>query len=152
MGRAKREEIMKHADYIEERPSLSEISEQAQRRLRERPTISIRRRLAGGFLFWIIFSVAISVYSMVTISRIDKKLHFLEAAQSYAFEIQQARRFEKNYFLYKTNLGDAVEHAHQAKEILNRNRDGIEKVVSSETRKNFLWRVRLATWSLMTMF
>ena len=124
---------MKHADYIEERPSLSEISEQAQRRLRERPTISIRRRLAGGFLFWIIFSVAISVYSMVTISRIDKKLHFLEAAQSYAFEIQQARRFEKNYFLYKTNLGDAVEHAHQAKEILNRNRDGIEKVVSSET-------------------
>ena len=44
-----------------------------------------------------------------------KKTQFLVIADRYTNEIQQARRFEKNYFLYGTNLENVLEHAIVAK-------------------------------------
>jgi len=110
-------------------PSWEEIAEEAQRALRERPSVSIRTRLILGFLAWFVLSLAIAVFSMVNVSSIRKKLHFMEATQSYAFEIQQARRFEKNFFLYHTNLPEALEHVQNASQILKRNKDEMVGVV-----------------------
>ena len=53
----------------------------------------------------------------------------MEAATNYTFEIQQARRFEKNYFLYRTNLADALEHIHNARAILVKEGHNITAVV-----------------------
>jgi len=44
-------------------------------------------------------------------------------------EIQQVRRYEKNYLLYGTNLGDAVEHLNLARNILTQNQKTIEKIL-----------------------
>ncbi len=116
----------------EEPPSWEKIAEEAQRALRERPSVSIRTRLILGFLAWFVLSLAIAVFSMVNVSSIRQKLHFMEAAQSFSFEIQQARRFEKNYFLYHTNLDDALEHVQNANGILAGNREEMTGVVGEK--------------------
>jgi two-component system NtrC family sensor kinase len=99
-------------------PSLEKSIEEAQQALKSRPSVSIRRRMSLGFLLWFLSSLALAIVSIAIISRIRTKLTFMEAATSYTFEIQQARRFEKNYFLYGTNLAEAVEHIHNARTIL----------------------------------
>jgi signal transduction histidine kinase len=113
------------------RSSLKEIGEKAQRALRERPRFSIRNRLGLGFLVWFVLSLGIAIISTILITRIKNKLYFTEAANNYTFEIQQARRFEKNYFLYHTNLDDALDHVHNAQRILESERDNIESVVGA---------------------
>ena len=126
---------------IESLPSWEEIAEEAQRALRKRPSVSIRVRLTLGFLAWFFLSLAIAVFSMVNVSSIREKLQFLESAQNYIFEIQQARRFEKNFFLYHTNLDDALEHVHNAREILKTNSREMGKVVGGgnyDTMKSHL--------------
>jgi signal transduction histidine kinase len=114
------------------RSTLDAIGEEAQRALRERPSISIRTRLGVGFLLWLVLSLGMMALSLLTISRIQNKLSFLEATGNYTFEIQQARRFEKNYFLYHTNLDDALTHVQDAHGILDRERDHIVTVVGLE--------------------
>ena len=110
-------------------PSLEKSAEEAQRALSGRPSVSIRRRLSLGFLLWFLSTLALAIVSIVIISRIRTKLAFMEAATNYTFEIQQARRFEKNYFLYGTNLTDALEHVHNARAILEKERHNIAGVV-----------------------
>jgi len=56
-------------------------------------------------------------------------LLFLETAGNYLFEIQQARRFEKNFFLYGTNLEDAREHVREAERILEIHAEDMKRVV-----------------------
>jgi signal transduction histidine kinase len=55
----------------------------------------------------------------------------MEAAGTYTFEVQQARRFEKNYFLYHTNLEDALGHVHNARKILIREGENMADVVGA---------------------
>jgi two-component system NtrC family sensor kinase len=114
------------------RSTLDAIAAEAQRGLKERPSISIRTRLSIGFLLWLVLSVIIAVVSIAATSRIQNNIYFLEATNRYTFEIQQARRFEKNYFLYHTNLDDALEHVQNARDILERERNNILAVLGIE--------------------
>lgn len=102
---------------------------EAQRALQRRPRISIRTRLSVGFLLWFLVSLALAIVSIVIISRIKTKVVVMEAATRYTLEIQQARRFEKNYFLYRTHLTDAVDHVRNARAILERHGGSIATVV-----------------------
>ncbi len=98
----------------------TDFSEQAQQLLNDRPSFSIMTRLILGFFLWLVISFGIVIVSIYITSEIEKKLYFMEAADTYSFEIQQARRYEKNYFLYGTNLEDALNHVHEAGLILRR--------------------------------
>ncbi|MCJ7773931.1 MAG: histidine kinase, partial [Desulfobacterales bacterium] len=100
--------------------SLDKISEEAQKALKERPSLSIRVRLSLSFGLWIVLTLCFFFFSIILVSQIRKKLQFTEDTGNYTFEIQQARRFEKNYFLYGTNLKDAMEHIQIAHEILDK--------------------------------
>jgi signal transduction histidine kinase len=111
--------------------TLDAVAEEAQRALRERPRVSIRTRLTLGLAVWVTVSVAITVVSIVLIGRIQAKLRIVESVDRYTFEIQQARRFEKNWFLYKTNLADALEQAHLARDILERDSASMAAVIGS---------------------
>ena len=111
------------------RPILDEVVEEAQRALRNRPALSIRARLTLGLTLWVILSMGIVIWSMLLVSTVETKLHFLESSQNYAFEIQQARRFEKNYLLYRSNLDDAIEHVERAKDILRREEADMSSVM-----------------------
>ena len=113
----------------EARTLLESMEMEAQRALKERPSLSIRTRISLGFLLWFLLSLGITIASFVTLNRIQSKLLFMEGASNYTFEIQQARRFEKNYFLYGTNLSDALEHVRQAQNILTTEGDNMAAVV-----------------------
>jgi len=51
---------------------------------------------------------------VISVSYTRDRLLFLDKAASYLFEIEQARRFEKNYFLYGSGLSDAINSVHEA--------------------------------------
>jgi len=108
---------------------LSAAAEEAQRALRERPSLSIRHRLTLGLVLWFALSVGITIVSLVLIGRVEAKLRILGAVDRYTFEIQQARRFEKNYFLYGTGLDDAIAQTAAARDILEEEGDNVAAVV-----------------------
>ncbi|MEJ2109886.1 MAG: hypothetical protein P8Z37_08240 [Acidobacteriota bacterium] len=97
--------------------------------LKSRPVISIRTRLFLAFLVIFSFSLIVAVWAIYALSEIQAKILFLEAAGNYLTEIQQARRFEKNFLLYGTNLEDSLEHIQNAEKILLQNRATIEKIL-----------------------
>jgi two-component system NtrC family sensor kinase len=115
----------------EDRSRLSIAADEAQEALRQRPSFTIRARLGVGLVFFLLGSVVVTVTMMHLMTRIKEKVHFLEAAQSYMFEIQQARRFEKNFLLYGTNLDDALEHVRSARRVLELEREDLGAVVGA---------------------
>jgi len=82
----------------------SSIEEFAQRALESRPTLSIRYKLMIGFLLMFLFNAVASVTTIFLLNSLDNKLKWLVSADSYTSEIQQARRFEKNYLLYGSSV------------------------------------------------
>jgi len=86
----------------------------AQRALSERPSISIRARIALGFLLCFVLICGITITGMVFISSLNGRQQFLEETGNFISEIQNARRFEKNFFLYGTDLYDGLNHIHAA--------------------------------------
>ncbi|HZD05101.1 MAG TPA: ATP-binding protein [Longimicrobiales bacterium] len=113
--------------------TLTSVAEEAQRALRARPSLSIRTRLTVGLLVWFALSLGITVVSSLLVGRVQEKLRMVGAVDRYTFEIQQARRFEKNYFLYNTNLGDALDQVHAAQRILDREIVSMASVVGEES-------------------
>jgi two-component system NtrC family sensor kinase len=91
----------------------------AQLALTQRPRISIRFRVAVGFLVTFVVTCAITIAALVFISTIAHRQRLLESAGNFEFEIQQARRFEKNWFLYGTNLYDALNNVQNAESVLS---------------------------------
>lgn len=102
---------------------------QIQKKIRRYLKMSIRSRLILAFLPIIIFSIAINGWVIFILYKLEYKNHFLEITESYMNEIQQARRFEKNYLLYGTGLNNALEHIHIAKILLKDNRTKITRIL-----------------------
>ena len=110
-----------------------EQARDAQAALTHRPRISIRLRIAAGFLVTFVFTCGITVAAMVFISNIADRQRLLESAGNFEFEIQQARRFEKNWFLYGTNLYDALTNAQNAEKLLDNSQDEMRRVIGAES-------------------
>ncbi len=109
--------------------TLAAVAEHAQRALRDRPRISLRRRLTVGLLAWFVLSLGITALSVLLIGRVKAKLATVGAVDRYTFEIQQARRYEKNFFLYGTNLDDALDQLHAAQRILEQESENMAHVI-----------------------
>lgn len=82
-----------------------------------------------GFLISFLMAVGITLASLFVVIRLEEKLYFLNVADNFSVEIQQARRFEKNYFLYGTNLSDALSHVRLAQTLLQTNALKLQGVV-----------------------
>jgi two-component system NtrC family sensor kinase len=108
---------------------LGALEEQAQRALLERPRVSIRVRIAVVFLPLFLLMCGITLAAVILVSRLATKVAFLEKAGNHLFEIDQARRFEKNFFLYGTNLSDASNNVQKAVSDLERNAEEFRSVV-----------------------
>lgn len=91
-------------------PVEEDIDARAERSLQERPSFSIRARLTLGFILFFFLSAAAILTVWYTVYRLEQRLHFLELADQYTFEIQQARRFEKNYFLCRIPKTEVIRH------------------------------------------
>lgn len=110
-------------------------TDEVQRALLERPKFSIRMRIILSFLIYFFLVCGITAVSLKHLYQIREKQQLLEQKQSafekgerfgekigaFILEIQQARRYEKNYFLYRTNLYEAFDSVHRAHSILPKN-------------------------------
>ncbi len=97
----------------------------------ERPELSIRTRITGVFALLFVLCTTITVAAVMFLSAFQAKIQFLENASSYSFEIEEARRNEKNFFLYGTGLPEALASATLARTHLERNAGQIRSVVGS---------------------
>jgi two-component system NtrC family sensor kinase len=113
------------------------LRDEVQRQLEQRPRITLRLRIALVFAICMASIAGITVGSLFLLSRVRTKLQFLEAADACAFEIQEARRYEKNYFLYGTDLHDALDHAYRAHRLLEANTQDVERVVGQEATRRW---------------
>ncbi len=111
---------------------LSDEDVETTRAILERPRISIRSRIVAGFVLLFVFMAAITVAAVVFVSGVAKNLQFLEKAGNSLFEIEQARRFEKNFFLYGTNLTDALANIHTAQSEFEKSADELRSVMGDE--------------------
>ncbi len=64
--------------------------------------------------------LGITASAVAFVSYTRDRLLFLDKAAGYLFEVEQARRYEKNYFLYGTGLEDAINAVHQGEIELER--------------------------------
>jgi len=110
----------------------------AQQALLGRPAITIRSRVVAVFFVIFVLLCGITTAAVLFISEFRTKLQFLETVGNYSFEIQQARRFEKNFFLYGSNLLDAVTNVHTAHNLLDKNADEVRSVVGDRRYGNML--------------
>lgn len=111
-------------------PQPNDMS-RAEGALLQRPSFGIRARLALGLLALFLLAAAVTAAAWIMLSRLEVRLKFLEVADRYTLEIQQARRFEKNYFLYGTNLQDVQEHVANARILLNSSTSETFKVLTA---------------------
>jgi two-component system NtrC family sensor kinase len=123
---------------MQERQSDNE----AQRRLEERPRLTLRLRIASVFILCAVFITVITAGSMVMLSRFQARMRFLEAADDLAFEMQEARRYEKNFFLYGTTLSDALDHAYRADRLLEANLQDVRQVIGPTATATWLDHLR----------
>ncbi len=110
----------------------------AKSALLARPPLSLRLQFILGFLLAFLFSVAIALAIIKDIYEVEKKIKGLEIVNDYVIEIEQARRFEKNYFLYRTNLDDAFESVYKAKTLLYATRVELKKIIGETKYQEIL--------------
>ncbi|MCJ7685942.1 MAG: HAMP domain-containing histidine kinase [Desulfobacteraceae bacterium] len=103
--------------------------EAANEALLTRKHLTLRLQIFVSFFLIFLFAAAMGSVLIMTNSLVEKKQRVLEITNDFTFEIDQARRFEKNFFLYGTNLNDALENVYQAREILRRNEGELKKIL-----------------------
>ncbi|MGA8752917.1 ATP-binding protein [Candidatus Deferrimicrobium sp.] len=135
-----RKEGNPHLDLADQATSLEgryeriQAVESTRKALLARRRYSLRLHIYLGFFLVFLFVVGVATAMMITMYEVENKLSFLEIANEYMLEIQQARRFEKNFFLYGTNLNDALENVNKAKQIFDDNREEIRKILGKDSQ------------------
>ena len=116
-------------------------AEKAKKALLERPKFTIRLRIILVFLITFVLTCGIIISAMVFISNLAKQQEVLEKAVDFEFEMQQARRYEKDYFLYGTNLYDALNHVHNAENMKNSLENKLRLIISDQKYKDLTYNL-----------
>lgn len=137
-----RHDLADQAKSLEGRYGRIQAVESIRKALLARPRYSLRLHIFLGFLLIFLYVVGVGVAMMLTMYEVEKKLRFLEIANESMLEIQQARRYEKNFFLYGTNLNDALENVYQAQKILDDNKEEIRTILGKDSQAILLSNFR----------
>jgi two-component system NtrC family sensor kinase len=116
-------------------PAIEDIESRARRALIERPSFSIRSRLLLGFLLLFVLSAGAGITSIITLNKLQNKTQFLGVADRYTNEIQQARRFEKNFFLYGADLQFVFDHVATAESLMASSEGELRTVLGDDNLK-----------------
>jgi signal transduction histidine kinase len=95
-------------------PALAERLRTAQDFIVSRPRISIRLRFTVSLALCFCLCALAALVNWTYLHQVRSRLLLLGTTESVAFDLEQARRFEKDFFLYGTNLDDAVRYAESA--------------------------------------
>ena len=93
--------------------------EKIKQALLKRPRFSVRARLISIFLAFFLLSALTTVTGMFMLSRILTRVQYVSMTDKFTDEIQEARRSEKNYFLYGSDLSTVLYHFGNATALLN---------------------------------
>jgi two-component system NtrC family sensor kinase len=96
----------------------SEELRSVQASIMRRPNVGIRLRLVLSLCLCFCLCGALAVITLGVLRDVRDKVRFLEAVESLSFQVQHARRFEKNFFLYGTNLDEARGCAAAARAVI----------------------------------
>ncbi len=127
------------AGFVEDRPEYhlgrreAEELRDAERAFLNRPRVSIRMRIVVGFLLCFFLMGATALVVLAFLYHARSSIRFLAVTENLTFEIQQARRYEKDFFLYGTNLKAATAHADRAVDLL---RDDTVNILDVAGEKN----------------
>jgi len=100
--------------------------------LLKRPRFTVKARLISIFLTLFLLSALISISAMFMLSRIDTRVQYVFLTDKFTDEIQEARRGEKNYFLYGSDLSTVLRHFRNAMTFLNQASTELGHVVGRE--------------------
>ena len=105
------------------------LADEAERALADRPYISISLRIGLSMLLCFLLIAGVVMASLRLISTVSVSQEFLEKVSMYALEVEHARRFEKNYLLYGTNLDDALTQIQAAHQLLRSMKESMVELV-----------------------
>jgi len=109
------DDLAESGDYS--RDDLEE--DKIRQSLLERPRFSVKARLTLLFLILFLVSAAVSITAVFMLSMIDYRVQYISLSDRLANEIQHARRIEKNYFLYGTDLSEINEHIANSEKLID---------------------------------
>ena len=105
---------------VVDRPEIH-LGEMEARKLRDaeaaflsRPRVSIRLRIVGGFLAGFFLMAGAALVNLALLHKARSEARFLKAADAILFDVAEARRFEKNYFLTGKGIEQSFESAQEA--------------------------------------
>jgi signal transduction histidine kinase len=115
-----------------------EVIDAARKALLARKPFSVKNQIYIANILVFLFAMGMAVVLIANIYRIQGRMEFLEFANEFSIEIQQARRYEKNFFLYRTNLNDALENIRAAKSVFVGNADQFSSILEKSQQQRFL--------------
>jgi len=115
-----------------------EAIDSARDALLNRKRFSVRNQIYIAYALVFVFAVIIAGVLISNIYRIQERMEFLEIVNEFSAEIQQARRYEKNFFLYRTNLDDALENINLARSIFLENGEQFASLIGPIQHQIFL--------------
>lgn len=118
--------------------SFSMNAEMARKALMDRPAFTLRLHIYLGFILAFLCASGIAFALVLSFQRMESSTRFLEIVNDYVVEVEQARRYEKNYFLYGTNLNDSIDSVLRAERILNRNAEELSNIMGGDWREAML--------------
>ena len=115
-----------------------EVIDKARHALLSRKRFSVKNQIYIANALVFIFALIVAIVLIFNIYKIRDRMDFLEVVQELTVEIQQARRYEKNFFLYKTNLDEALENIHLARSIFTDNASQFTAISGYKQQQTFL--------------
>ncbi len=103
-----------------------------------RPALSFRVQIVLGFMFFFLLAVTITLGAMYVVNRIQHRIAAVQTWERFLFHVEQARRWEKNFFLYGTNLPEALHNADAATAIVQRNPESLSEISAPWRREQIL--------------
>ncbi len=123
-------------------PSDLSAASAADPKAREgRPAFVFRFQIILAFAAIFVLSVAIIAGAILTVHKVEQLLLASQAWQSFLFEAEQARRWEKNFFLYGTNLKDALEATQKARSTLLKNLASLQELTDPHKQEEMLLHI-----------
>lgn len=96
-----------------------------------RRRISIRWQIALGYILCFLLALGVTLAFLWLLLQLQAKIQALSITDHLSIEVQQARRFEKNFFLYHSNLDDALNHVNTAQRLLQANSTLLAKMLGA---------------------
>ncbi len=118
-------------------PDDQRLHDEVRQRLEQRPRVTLRLRIALVFAVCTLFIGGVTTGSILMLSHVGSRTRFLEAMDECAYQIQEARRYEKNFFLYGTSPYDALDHIHRADRLLRANARAVERAIGEEEARRW---------------